>query len=195
VLAIRDCAATVQAGDEAIDMSMGLLAAFLGEAVLMATIAGFGKLAVSSLSDSLDLPQVNREAQDAADALKETRRRKDMVEHAVTDRAREIAGLDARIKGYRKEMASPHPGQIDIVFEIGSPLLGAHCREYWACRQAGIQTSTGIRAPDPSIWHQPRKVRVWGLNARLCLSMAQQRFGTKREFLLTEIEDEKVARP
>jgi len=173
-------------------MSASLLALFLGEALLMAAIAGFGKLAVNSLSDTLDLPRVNREAQDATDALKEVRRRQDRVEHALTERAHEIAGLDDKIRRYRKEMATPQPDRLDIVFEIGSPLLDGHCREYWAVRQVGIQTSAGIRGPDPGIWHEPRKVRVWGLNGRLCLSMAQQRFGTKREFVLAEIEAEKA---
>ena len=173
-------------------MSAGLLAIFLGEAMLMATLASFGKLAINSLTDWLDLPRVNRETQDAGQALQEVKRRKEAVEHAATDRGREIALLDERIKRYRKEMATPQPGQIDIVFEIGSPQLDGHRREYWACRQAGTQAVAGLRAPDPEIWHKPRKVRVWGLNGHLCLSMAQQRFGTKREFLLTEIEDEKA---
>jgi hypothetical protein len=175
-----------------IEMSAGLLIVFLGEALLMALLAGFGKLAVSGLSDRLDLPGVNREAQDAADALKEVRRRRDAVEQATADRTREIESLESQIKTYRKEMATPPAGRVDVVFEIGSPLLDGHCREYWAIRQAGIQVIAGIRGPDAAMWGQPRKVRVWGLNGRLCQSMAQQRFGTKREFLLTEIEDEKA---
>jgi hypothetical protein len=179
---------------ETIDMSAGLLTVFLAEALLMATIAGFGKLAIRGLSDRLDLPQVNRDTQDATDALGETKRRRDTIEHAVTERAQEITQLDAKIKKYRKEMASPQPCQVDIVFEIGSAQLDGHRREYWATRQAGNQPAAGLRAPDPALWHKPRKVRVWGLNGHLCLSMAQQRFGTKRDFVLTKIEDEKVER-
>jgi len=107
---------------------------------------------------------------------------------------REHSHLAGKISTWRRDIAQPRRERLDLLYEFGTPqTVDAHI-DFIAVRQpVVVRAGSGLRLPDPDVWRKPRLVRVWGRNGNLCLSMAQQRFGSKREFALAEIDPNQPA--
>ena len=96
----------------------------------------------------------------------------------------------------QKGLAAAARERVDLVFELGTPRPEeGHCLFAAVRLPTMVHASSGNgRAPDPDVWRQPRLVRVWGQNASLCQSIAEQRFGSKRELQLIPIDEHQRAK-
>ncbi len=148
----------------------------------------FPKVIVGRFARMIGLPHAMTAASALSAELAEAKRRLSTVRTAERELETEQAHLERKIAEWRRELAKPRRAEISLVYEVGSPQPGGYL-EFLAERQTvAPRTGSNVRVPDPEVWRRPRLVRVWGRNGSLCQSMAQQRFGSKREFRLTPIE-------
>jgi hypothetical protein len=150
---------------------------------------------ITAFARHLGVAETNRDSADAMAGLQEARRHLQTMEGTSRDLTRERNYLKDKIAGAQRDIAAPRRERVDFVFELGTarPEEG-HC--LFAAVRLPTQSQSGAgngRQPDPDVWRQPRLVRVWGQNASLCLSMAEQRFGSRREFQMIPIEEHQRA--
>jgi len=153
------------------------------------------KLLIETFSKQIGLAESNRDSADAMAAVQEARRQLTQAENASRDLAREGSHLRGKIAECHRAITGPRRERIDLVFELGVPRLeDGHSLFVANCLpgQTGASAGNG-RMPDPDVWRQPRLVRVWGKNASLCQSIAEQRFGSKRVFALLQIDERQRA--
>ncbi len=156
------------------------------------------RFAIEGFARRLGVAETNRDSADVLAELQEARQQLGAAETQSRDLIRERNHLKDKIAGCERDIAAPRRERVDLVFELGTPRL-----EDGQCLFAAVRlpspaptapTASGNgRMPDPDVWRQPRLVRVWGKNASLCLSTAEQRFGSKREFQLIAIEEHQRA--
>jgi len=154
------------------------------------------RIVIEAFARHLGVAEGNRGSIDAMAGLQEARQHLATVEHTSRDLARERSHLRDKIAEAKRAIAAPRRVRVDLVFELGTPRPGEGC-----CLFAAIRTPTAVpspaqngRLPDPDVWRQPRLVRVWGQNAALCQSIAEQRFGSKRDFELLQVDEHQRAR-
>ncbi len=167
----------------------------LGILLLMA-MPRLHRLLIEGFARRLGVAETNRDSIDVMAGLQDARRQLGAVEGTSRDLHRELSRLKDKIAACRRDIAAPRRERVDLVFELGTPRLeDGHCL-FAAVRLPSVTQTTGGngRLPDPVVWRQPRLVRVWGKNANLCLSMAEQRFGSKRDFQLVAIDEPQRAR-
>jgi len=162
-------------------LGVGLVLLLLAHRLPLTLTRGFGK--------AIGLPEAMVAAAEALAELAEAKRQLAAVEREEHRLEREHSHLEGKISNWRRDIAQPRRERLELLYEFGTPqTVGAHI-DYVAVRQpVVVRTGGGLRAPDPDVWRKPRLVRVWGRNGNLCLSVAQQRFGSKREFALAEID-------
>ncbi|HEV2675315.1 MAG TPA: hypothetical protein VGV37_12300 [Aliidongia sp.] len=151
---------------------------------------------IEAFSRQIGVAESNRESAEALVALQEARRQLALAEAASRDLVRQRTHLNEQIAECRRDIGAPRRERIDLVFELGTPRLeDGHSLFAANCLPGQSSTTAGNgRQPDPQVWRQPRLVRVWGKNASLCQSMAEQRFGSKRDFDLVQIDEHQRAR-
>src|SRR5262249_44804055 len=138
--------------------------------------------------------EMNRASADALAALQEAARHLEASEAATRDLARERAQLRDSIATCQRDIAGPRRERIDLVFEFGTPRPDDGHVDFGAIRTGTSgRNSENARVSDPGVWRRPRLVRVWGKNTSLCQSIAEQRFGTRREFQLVELDEQRRA--
>jgi len=165
----------------------------LGILVLLLT-PRLHRVAITAFARHLGVAETNRDSADAMAGLQEARRHLQTMESTSRDLVRERNHLMDKIAGARRDIAAPRRERVDLVFELGTPRPEeGHCL-FAAVRLPTLSGAGNGRKPDPDVWRQPRLVRVWGQNASLCLSMAEQRFGSKREFQLIPIDEHQRTR-
>ena len=146
---------------------------------------------IEAFSRQIGIAESNRDSSDAMTALNEARAQLAAAETASRDLMREHRHLRDKIAECKRDIAAPRRERIDLVFELGTPRLeDGYC--LFAANSLPIQSQSSAgnnRLPDGAVWRQPRLVRVWGKNASLCQSIAEQRFGSKRDFVLVHIEE------
>ncbi|HLZ65605.1 MAG TPA: hypothetical protein VKQ29_05205 [Aliidongia sp.] len=163
--------------------------------LLLVLMPRLQRRAIEGFARGLGLAETNRGSVDALAGLEAARQQLAAAESASRDLARERNHLMAKIADCRRDIAAPRRERVDMVFELGVPRLeDGHCLFAAVRLPMPPQATAGTgRRPDPDVWRQPRLVRVWGRNANLCLSMAEQRFGSKREFQLIAIDENQRA--
>ena len=167
----------------------------LGLLVLLMT-PRIHRIVITAFAQRLGVAETNRGSVDTMTELQEARQRLTAAENASRDLMRERNHLKDKIAGAQRDIAAPRRERVDLVFELGTPRPGEGQCLFAAVRMpalAHVASSNG-RMPDPDVWRQPRLVRVWGQNGGLCLSMAEQRFGSKRDFQLVPIDEHQRAR-
>ncbi len=167
----------------------------LGIVVLLLT-PRIHRVVITAFAQRLGVAETNRESVDAMAGLQEARQHLATMEGMSRELTRERNHLKDKIAGAQRDIAAPRRERVDLVFELGTPRPNeGHCL-FAAIRmpaQPHVAGSNG-RAPDPDVWRQPRLIRVWGQNTGLCLSMAEQRFGSKRDFQLVPIDEHQRTR-
>jgi hypothetical protein len=169
-------------------IGLGIIMLLLTPRIHRVVIAGFAW--------RLGVAETNRGSIDAMAGLREARQQLSAMEGTLRDLTRERSHLKDKIAGAQRDIAAPRRERVDLVFELGTPRPEeGHCLFAAVRLQAQAHTGAGNgRLPDPDVWRQARLVRVWGQNANLCLSMAEQRFGSKREFQLIPIDERQRTR-
>lgn len=144
----------------------------------------------------LGVAETNRDSADAMAGLQDARRQLSASEETSRNLGRERNHLKDKITSAKRDIAAPRRERVDLVFELGTPRPEeGHCLFAAVRLPTMVHASSGNgRAPDPDVWRQPRLVRVWGQNASLCQSIAEQRFGSKREFQLIPIDEHQRAK-
>jgi hypothetical protein len=163
----------------------------LGISAAVLSIAASARTAVPKIfADHLGIPEASQAAGEALRDLAEAKRELAQVGNASSKLVRERVQLETALKGFLEDIAAPKRERIDLVFELGAPRGdGAHVDFMARCLMGGARAPDTGRVPDAEVWRRPKLVRVWGQNAQLCSSMAQQRFGSKRLFTLEPIDD------
>jgi hypothetical protein len=153
------------------------------------------RVVIEAFSRQIGVAESNRDSLEASAALQEARRQQALAETASRDLMRERSHLKEKIAECKRDIAAPRRERIDLVFELGTPRLeDGHCLFAATCMPVQSASSAGNgRLPDPDVWRQLRLVRVWGKNASLCQSIAEQRFGSKRDFQLVQIDERQRA--
>ncbi|MDB5362826.1 MAG: hypothetical protein JWO51_4123 [Rhodospirillales bacterium] len=169
-------------------IGLGLLLLLLTPRIHRVVITGFAR--------RLGVAETNRESVDAMAGLHEARQHLATMENTSRDLMRERNHLKDKIAGAQRDIAAPRRERVDLVFELGTPRPEEGCCLFAAVRLPAPSQVAGSngRMPDPDVWRQARLVRVWGQNAGLCQSMAEQRFGSKRDFQLVPIDEHQRAR-
>jgi hypothetical protein len=153
----------------------------------------FPRTAVRRFAEMIGLPHAVAAASMLSAEQAEAKRRLGHARGIERDLDTERTHLEAKIADWRREIDKPRRAEIGLVYEVGSPQPGGYL-EFMVERQTvAARTGNNVRVPDPEVWRRPRLARVWGRNGSLCLSMAQQRFGSKREFQLTPLEGDRAA--
>ena len=154
------------------------------------------RMVITGFARRLGVAETNRGSADAMAGLQEARQHLATMEAMSRDLTRERNHLKDKIAGAQRDIAAPRRERVDLVFELGTPRPEeGHCL-FAAVRMPAQPHVAGTngRLPDPDVWRQPRLVRVWGQNAGLGLSMAEQRFGSKRDFQLVPIDEHQRTR-
>ena len=164
--------------------------------VLLLLTPRIHRVVISGFARRLGVAETNRDSAEAMAGLQEARQHLATMEGISRDLMRERNHLKDKIASAQRDIDAPRRERVDLVFELGTarPEEG-HCL-FAAVRlpaQAHIGAGNG-RLPDPDVWRQPRLVRVWGQNGNLCLSIAEQRFGSKRDFQLIPIDERQRTR-
>lgn len=151
---------------------------------------------IEAFSRQIGIAESNRESVEVTAALQEARQQLSAAEAASRALLRERNHLRDKIAECERDIAAPRRERIDLVFELGTPRLeDGHSLFAANCLPVQSSSTSGNgRLPDPQVWRQPRLVRVWGKNASLCQSIAEQRFGSKRDFDLVQIDENQRAR-
>jgi hypothetical protein len=153
------------------------------------------RVVIEAFSKQIGVAETNRDSVEATTALQEARRQLSLAETASRELMRERSHLKAKIAECERDIAAPRRERIDLVFELGTPRLDdGQC--LFAAGALPVQSASSVgngRLPDPEVWRQLRLVRVWGKNASLCQSIAEQRFGSKRDFQLVQIDERQRA--
>jgi hypothetical protein len=172
-------------------MISGLTLWALGISAGVLSIAASARTVVSKMvADHLGIPEASQAAGEALRDLAEAKRELVQVANASGKLIQERAQLETALSGFLDDISAPKRERIDLVFELGAPRGdGAHVDFMARCIMGGTRTPDTGRVPDSDVWRRPKLVRVWGQNAQLCGSMAQQRFGSKRLFTLEPIDD------
>jgi hypothetical protein len=163
--------------------------------VLLILTPRIHRAVIEAFSKQIGIADSNRDSAEAMAALQDARRRLALAETASRDLARERSHLRDKIAECTRDIAAPRRERVDLVFELGTPRLeDGHSLFAASCLPVQSPATGGNgRVPDPDVWRQPRLVRVWGKNASLCQSIAEQRFGSKRDFRLVLIEEQQRA--
>jgi len=167
----------------------------LGVGLVLLLLAHRLPLAITRVfARTIGLPEAMIAAEEALAELAEAKRQLAAAESEEYKLEREHSHLAGKISTWRRDIAQPRRERLDLLYEFGTPqTVDAHI-DFIAVRQpVVVRAGSGLRLPDPDVWRKPRLVRVWGRNGNLCLSMAQQRFGSKREFALAEIDPNQPA--
>jgi len=154
------------------------------------------RVVIGGLARRLGGADAGRDSAEVMAELLEARKHLAAMEEITRDLTRERNRLKDHIAGAQRDIAAPRRERVDLVFELGTARPDEGYCLFTAVRlpaQAHIGPGSG-RVPDPDVWRQPRLVRVWGQNVNLCLSIAEQRFGSKRDFQLIRIEERQRAR-
>ena len=167
-------------------LGVGLVLLLLAHRLPLAIVRVFGR--------AIGLPEAVMAAEKLLAEHAEAKRQLAAAEGVEYGLEREQSHLEGKISNWRRDIAQPRRERVDLLYEFGTPqAVGAYI-DFLAVRQpVVVRTGSGLRLPDPDVWRKPRLVRIWGLNGNLCLSVAQQRFGSKREFVLTEIDADQPA--
>jgi hypothetical protein len=154
------------------------------------------RLIVVAVANQIKVAETNRDSQEARTELQEVRQQLATIEGTSRDLARQRSRFKEKIEGCQREIAAPRRERIDLVFELGTPRFDDGQSLFTAVRIPATASGTpgNGRAPDPDVWRQPRLVRVWGTNANLAQSTAEQRFGSKRDFQLIAIDERQRSR-
>jgi len=163
---------------------------------LLALMPRIHRMVIESVAHRLGVAEANRGSADAQAGLQEARQHLSSMEGTSHALMRERNHLKEKIAAAKRDIAAPRRTRVDLVFELGTPRPGEGQCLFAAVRlpSQGATPGQGGRLPDPDVWRQPRLVRVWGQNAGLCLSTAEQRFGTKRDFQLIPVDEHQRAR-
>jgi hypothetical protein len=163
---------------------------------ILALMPHIHRIVISSVAARLGVAETNRGSADAMVGLQEARQHLATLEGTSRDLQRERNHLKDKIAGAQRDIAAPRRERVDLVFELGTPRPAEGNCLFAAIRlpaQPHVAGTNG-RLPDPDVWRQARLVRVWGQNAGLCLSTAEQRFGSKRDFQLVPIDEHQRTR-